>query len=483
MPRVVRTNGRCARPVKEDGSGRAGGPPTVSLRRNVSYAFVGNAVFAACQWGIILVLTRLGGPEVVGAYVLALAVCNPIFMFFGLELRTLLATDSRSVYGFGDYVRLRLTAVAAAAALSLAAATACGYRGLVLETIALLAGIKVLEWTTDVLYGLCQKHERLDRVGRSAVAHGLVNLSVVVAAMLVSGDLRVALAAYAVGHVAVLALYDVPRSLRLLKVEPGGSAVLAAWAVQRAAAGFLEPQSRKRLWKLVWLGAPLAATSMFVSLTTSTPRLFLMRWHTLHDVGILGSIASLILCGGVVARAVNAAFAPRLARYHHDRRHRPFRRLLLGACGLYLLGGLAATTLAAWQGPRLLSLFFRPEFAQYGPVLVLVVLAMTFSMLSGLVQTSLIALRRIPVLLPLTFSTWAWTAFWCWVLVPDRGVLGAAVALALARAPYLCGGLWLVWRTTRRLDSPPSTNDRSQEEPDRAGRAAATVPVPARKAG
>jgi hypothetical protein len=37
-----------------------------SLRWNFSWTFVGNIIYSACQWGMLVVLAKIGNPEMVG---------------------------------------------------------------------------------------------------------------------------------------------------------------------------------------------------------------------------------------------------------------------------------------------------------------------------------------------------------------------------------------------------------------------------------
>ncbi len=45
----------------------------LSLRANFSWTFVGNVVYAGSQWGMLVVLAKLGTPEMVGQFSLGLA--------------------------------------------------------------------------------------------------------------------------------------------------------------------------------------------------------------------------------------------------------------------------------------------------------------------------------------------------------------------------------------------------------------------------
>lgn len=80
----------------------------LTLRRNFSWTFIGNAVYAACQWGMLVMLAKLGSPEMLGQFTLGLAVTAPVLMFTNLQLRIVQATDAKRQYLFSDYFGLRL---------------------------------------------------------------------------------------------------------------------------------------------------------------------------------------------------------------------------------------------------------------------------------------------------------------------------------------------------------------------------------------
>jgi len=73
----------------------------LSLRANFSWTFVGNVVYAGCQWGMLVVLAKLGSPETVGLFALGLAVTAPVIQFVNLQLRGAQVTDAAHEYQFG----------------------------------------------------------------------------------------------------------------------------------------------------------------------------------------------------------------------------------------------------------------------------------------------------------------------------------------------------------------------------------------------
>src|SRR4051812_26106921 len=86
----------------------------LSLRSNFAWTFVGNVIYAGCQWGMIVVLARLGSQELVGRFALGLAIAAPVLMFTNLQLRAVLATDAKQEHAFGDYLTVRLLTTATA---------------------------------------------------------------------------------------------------------------------------------------------------------------------------------------------------------------------------------------------------------------------------------------------------------------------------------------------------------------------------------
>src|SRR5674476_467086 len=80
-----------------------------SLTRNFWSTVVGNAGYAGCQWGMLIVLAKLCSPEAVGQFAVGFAVAAPVFMFTNLQLRAVLATDVKGENGFSavSYTHLR----------------------------------------------------------------------------------------------------------------------------------------------------------------------------------------------------------------------------------------------------------------------------------------------------------------------------------------------------------------------------------------
>jgi hypothetical protein len=83
-------------------------PLRLSLKANFSWTLAGNVFYAMSQWGMLVIIAKLGTPETVGKFSLGLAIVGPILEFANLRLRQIQATDAKREYLFGHYFALRL---------------------------------------------------------------------------------------------------------------------------------------------------------------------------------------------------------------------------------------------------------------------------------------------------------------------------------------------------------------------------------------
>src|SRR5260221_8227574 len=87
-----------------------------SLSADFSWTLVGNAIYAAGQFAILMLLTKLVRPELVGQYALGLALVYPVMMLTNMQLRSVMNSTARDHAQFGHYLSLRLFTTLAAIA-------------------------------------------------------------------------------------------------------------------------------------------------------------------------------------------------------------------------------------------------------------------------------------------------------------------------------------------------------------------------------
>ena len=417
------------------------GVSPLSLRQNFAWTLPANVFYAACQWGILVILAKLGTAAMVGTFVLGLSVTAPVFVCASLQLRSIQATDAKREYRFGEYLGLRLLASNAALLIVLVAALVTSSGGSLLAAVLLIALAKAIESVSDIVYGCLQQYERMDRVARSKIAQGVLALVGISIGLSLTDSIVGAAAGLVASRLIVLITYDLPN---------------AVWIVPRRGGGGIAPSGNlRRLGRLAWVGLPLAGTTLLISLETYIPHYFVAHYYGVPALGIFGAIAALITAGGTVTRAINQVCSPRLAEQFHRGERAGFRRLLGRILGGYIVLGLLGIAIVMVAGRPMLSILFRPEYAAYTRLLLLVMTAAAVAYLSGAITTAMIAVRLIGCQLPLRCLTMLVALSACWFLVPGMGIEGAAVALIVAKIPFVAIGLVLLWRATQPIEQSP----------------------------
>jgi O-antigen/teichoic acid export membrane protein len=385
----------------------------LTLRHNFSWIFIGNAVYAACQWGMLVVLAKLGSPEMVGQFTLGLAVTAPVIMFTNLQLRAVQATDTKRQYLFSDYLGLRLCSTGLAMLLIAAIIITSGY-GWETSLVILVVGLaKAFESISDVFYGLIQQNERMDRIAMSLVIKGPLSLLLLGIGIYISGSVIWGVVGLAVAWAMVLVGYD-----------------LRSGALMLNQMAQLQPRWKlKKLVKLICLCLPLGFVMMLISLNTNIPRYFIERYLGERELGIFAALAYLMVAGNIVVDALGQSASPRLAKYYATGNSIAFRMLLLKLVGIGALLGGTGVLVALVAGRQILTLLYQPEYAQQADLFVLLMIVALMGYMSSFLGYGMTAARYFFIQMPLFAVVTSTSAIACFWLIPNMGLSGAVIAL------------------------------------------------------
>lgn len=404
-----------------------------SLRANFAWTFAGNVLYGACQWGMLSALAKLGNASIVGQFTFGLAVSAPLFLFTGLQLRSVQATDARSECGFADCFTLRLLATLLGLCVIVAVLPFATDSTTVRVIVLLISVSKGIECMSDVVAGLFQREERLDRVAISLTLRGAGSALVFSCTFAYFRSLALAVIGMSGVWLAVLLLYDVPNSRVLLK--PGE--------------GFFRVD-RPQLRRLIMLSLPLGWAATFSSLTVNIPRYILQRDLGLADQGIFASLAYLIVAINLIVLALTQSAITRLSTMFAAGDLKQFQLLLTKLSMLGVVVALAGVPLALLVGRRLLTLIYRPEYGEHAGLLAMFVGTASLSMIGSFLFCGASAARAFRIQVPVYFLAMLVASLGSATLVPHYGMPGAGIALLLSAATIVLAGLLVMRKILRQ---------------------------------
>ena len=401
----------------------------LTLKRNFSWTFIGNAVYAACQWAMLVVLAKLGSPEIVGEFTLGLAIAAPVFMFTNLQLRHIQATDAKQQYLFSDYLSLRLIATTIGL-LSIGIITLiAGYRWQVSLVILLISLAKAFESISDVFYGLIQQQERMDRIAMSLMIKGPLSLLMLGLGLYLSGSVIWGAIGLAFSWAIVALCFDV-RNGKIILIQQ--QKALDNNSVVPSKMKLKLNWDRQKLLKLTWLALPLGLGMLLISLNVNIPRYFIEQTLGERQLGFFAAIAYLMVAGNMVVNALGESASPRLAKYYAEGNRRAFSQLLIRLVSIAaVLGGLAVLV-AKFAGSLILTIVYQPEYAQHVDLFVWLMVAAGISYVASFLGYGMTAARYFRIQMPLFALATASSAIACFWLIPVFGLKGAAMALILS---------------------------------------------------
>jgi O-antigen/teichoic acid export membrane protein len=217
--------------------------------------------------------------------------------------------------------------------------------------------------------------------------------------------------------------------------------------------GFQISRNRSALLSLAWLALPLGIVVTLESLATNIPRYFVERELGLYFLGIFAAMAYLKRAGIVVITALGLSASSRLSIHYAAGNKRGFRSLLLRLVGLGGLIGAAGLLLTALFGRQVMTIMYRPEYALYQDVLLVIVAAAAIDFIGTGADYGVTATRHFRQQMVLFAVIIVCMVIASAVLVPAHGLMGAAEALLITAVVRVAGNGLIVWAALRRC--PP----------------------------
>lgn len=403
---------------------------SVSLRRNFAWTLAGNVLYAACQWGILVAIAKLGTPTMLGQFALGLAVSTPVFMLTNLQLRVVLATDARHEYHLGHYLALRILGTAAALILVLGFVSIARFRRETAIVVLLVSLAKAAESLSDIIYGFWQKHEHFDKIAIALTGRGVGSLAAMAAVLFLTRNIALATAAMALVWALWLASFERSVAKSSLAAVSSEERLRPEWDIEKSG-------------HLVVLAAPLGIVMLLLSLNANIPRYFVQHYLGESFLGYFAAMAYVFVAGNTVMAAMGQSATSRLARYFNSDR-RAFARLLKNMVSLGTGLGIAGTGLALFFGTPLLKLLYGPDYAEYTSLFVWLMIAAAFAYVASMLGYGMTAARMYRAQAALFLVATAITPIACWILVPSLGLMGSAYAVLVGAVLSCLGSAYIV---------------------------------------
>jgi O-antigen/teichoic acid export membrane protein len=424
----------------------------LSLRKNFSWTFIANIIYGICQWGILVAIAKLGTPEMVGQFTLGLAVVTPVFLLTNLELRSVQATDANKEYNFSHYLLLRLITTTLGLLVAISLIMLIGYHEKAALVIMLIGIVKAIESFSDVYYGFLQQHEQMDNVAKSIIWRNLLSLITLISLFYFTHDIVWATVGLISAAIITFVSYDIPVRNLLLGISEPKSLKETYKQVREVVDKTLISSEFEIILKLAWLSLPAGLLVMLLSLNRYIPRYFI-EWHLgQKELGIFAAIEYPAIVGITIVTALGQSALPRLGKYYVKGNQIEFKNLLLKLIGIGILLGFLGIIVVFFGGSQLLSILYKPEYAEYKNIFVLLMFWVAILYITSFLGYAATAARYFRSNLALSIVITMITTILSYFVIPSHALLGSAIVLVTTSLVQLFGNILIVLHLLDKLD-------------------------------
>lgn len=401
--------------------------PTLSLKHNFSWTLLGNVIYAACQWGQIIVLTKLVSPAMVGKFTFAFAITAPVMMLSNLQLRAIQSTDAKHEYQFNDYFGLRLLTTAIAIPVIAGLSFIPSYSMETAIIIFLIGIAKSFESISDVLYGCLQQREQMSRIALSMIIKGVGSLLVLSIVVYFTRSVVFGVAALCIVWVLVMLTYDLKSCATCLRFEKENDSFQ-----EHSLKELLRPKWDILVMRKLFIAAlPLGLCMMLMSLNVNIPQYFLKAHHGEYNLGIYAALAYIYNAGSLIVNALGQSASPRLAKYFAINNFKAFVGV---TTKLFMIGiALSVVSVAAAVicGKSLLNIIYGAAYAEQNDAFIWLMIGGGLSYITSFLGVSVTAMREFTIQLPIHCIKLFFAIILSALLIPHYSLVGAAWSLLI----------------------------------------------------
>lgn len=332
---------------------------------------------ALCNYGQLTIVTRYLDLFNVGIFTLALAISNPLFQFFNLQLRSVLVTDRNRKFLFDEYFTLRIISTIAVMIIGLSISLIkfdLSANSIVFILIFLSYGLDAL---IDIFNAEQHYHQKFTTIAFSSVLRGSAGILGIVIGLVFFDNFLIALNLVLILKLISFFTFD----YRIHK-----KANLTARLVLN-----------KNILRIVNISVSLGFTLLIVSLNVNLSKYF-VEWHYGTEIqGSFSTMSYLVVIGTLFVATVGQILLPKLAIFYNNAQFDLLRRINYG----YIIGavflGVTLWLISIPMGSSLITFLFSEKVISQSEIFPNLMFSAIFIYCAATQGYALTSIRRLHV--------------------------------------------------------------------------------------
>lgn len=382
-----------------------------SLQRNIFFMMMGNGVFAFSQWVQISLISKYSSIETLGIFTLAISIIGPVFMFSGLQLRTLIITESDVDMDISPYLNLRFILSVFSFLIIVLIGFFLTNKNL-LPFLILLSFQKIIEGISELFNSKQQQLEQIENLAQSLLLKGLAIFISMWLGLVIFNSLLFALILILVFYLLIVYFNDYrsyhKRFKNLININPNIHDLL--------------PIAIK--------GLPLGIVLLIISLNANVSKYFLESYCGTEIQAVYSSISYILVLGLFVLDSLGQSFVPRMSKYFYGGKFYQFKKLFFTFISLSIIIGFILYFLSLFYGKEGLRFLFNEKISQYSEFLSWYLLVSILTFIASSLGYSLTSMGEFKVQPLINFAILTLNVILSFLLIKKFQLDGVLIILA-----------------------------------------------------
>jgi len=377
----------------------------------ISWSLLGNIIYAAGQWAVLIILAKMTTPNILGQFAFGLAITAPIIMFGNMRLRLIQSSDDSNRYQFHDYFTLRLITTGVAMVCLIAIPIFGNYSNEMTKVIIIIGIAKAIESFSDIIFGYFQKYELLKYIGISLTIKGIISILFVLVLTYIYKNAIAAATGLVIAWGLMFIFFDFKKARSL----EDRSSTFKIWSLNKTSTIFIE-------------AIPLGFVALLGSLSFNIPKYFIEHLKGESSLGIYAAIGYLSVAVMLIAASIGTPTLKKIASYYTNHDIIRFNSLYLFLVIVAFLIGSLTIIISITIGSELLGFIYGYEYSEYADLLTLFFVATIFNMIALYQWYILTAIKVYREQVLIYLISIAIVVIICRSLIPTLGLYGAVIA-------------------------------------------------------
>ena len=343
------------------------------FKKNFIWNTLGTGLNAFNSLFFMIAVTRINGVDNAGVFTIAFSTACIIYVIGIYAGRIYQVTEPDKTITNKEYIVNRITTTILMIILVIVFCLIRQYTAFKTTIFILLTTYKALEAFSEVIYGILQKNEKLDKVGKSLFFKSIISIILFVLVDYITKNLIIAICAMLLANIMMIIFYDFRNSKEYIEINSK-----------------VNKDNVLKIFKLGFYTFIIAFLGMYI---LNAPKYAIDSYLEDNYQTIFGIIVMPATVIGLVAQFLIHPYLNKILEIYEKRNLKELKKIIMKLILAIIGVGIVSSILAYFLGPEVLGIIYGIDLSLYRVNLLIIIIASTIYTI-GVIYSSVLTTVR-----------------------------------------------------------------------------------------